>query len=91
MAIPKFRNPTSVLITGGSSGIGKAIAIDAVDRGCKVFLVARDLDMGRLIQVIDSTLKGHDDFYLLARHAGERQPAVDIVRQWLPSQSDPQL
>lgn len=42
MAIPKFRNPTSVLVTGGSSGIGKAIAIDAVDRGCKVFLMARD-------------------------------------------------
>jgi 3-dehydrosphinganine reductase len=39
---PKFRKPTSVLITGGSSGIGKAIAMEAVGDGCKVFVVARD-------------------------------------------------
>ena len=42
MAIPKFRKPTSVLITGGSSGIGKAIACLAIDRGANICLVARD-------------------------------------------------
>ncbi len=39
---PKYRDPKSMLITGGSSGIGKAIAIEAIQRGIKVFLVARD-------------------------------------------------
>lgn len=39
---PKYRDPQSMLITGGSSGIGKAIAADAVRRGVKVCLVARD-------------------------------------------------
>jgi len=55
MAIPKFRKPTSVLITGGSSGIGKAIAVDAVDRGCNVFLLARD--QSKLDDAIDHIRK----------------------------------
>ena len=41
---PKYRDPKSMLITGGSSGIGKAIAADAVRQGVKVFLIARDQD-----------------------------------------------
>lgn len=35
------------------------------------FLVARDLDAGRLIQVVDGAFKGRDDFYLLARTSGQ--------------------
>lgn len=42
MTRPKFVNPASMLITGGSSGIGKAIAMEAVQRGVNVFLIARD-------------------------------------------------
>ena len=42
MSHPKFTKPTSMLITGGSSGIGKAIAAQAIRQDVKVFLVARD-------------------------------------------------
>ncbi len=74
---------TSLSIEAALAGQGVALA--------SRFLVARDLEMGRLVQVVDGSLKGVDDFYLLARPSGERQPAVDIVRQWLLSQSDPQM
>jgi 3-dehydrosphinganine reductase len=42
MTRPKYQKPNSMLITGGSSGIGKAIASEAVRQGIRVFLVARD-------------------------------------------------
>lgn len=73
---------TSLSIEAALAGQGIALASQ--------FLVARDLEVGRLVQVIDGILKGVDDFYLLARSSRERQPAVDIVRRWLLSQSDPQ-
>ncbi len=83
---PKQRNlhfsQTSLGIEAALSGQGIALA--------SRFLVARDLDAGRLVQVVDGSLKGSDDFYLLARTSGERQAAVDVVRQWLLSRSDPE-
>ncbi len=42
MSHPKFIKPASMLITGGSSGIGKAIATEAIRQDVNVFLVARD-------------------------------------------------
>jgi len=38
---PKFRQAKSLLVTGGSSGIGLAIATEGVRRGASVVLVAR--------------------------------------------------
>ena len=42
MTTAKFRTPNSALITGGSSGIGKAIALDLAKRNINVFLVGRN-------------------------------------------------
>ncbi|NND89883.1 MAG: LysR family transcriptional regulator [Granulosicoccus sp.] len=74
---------TSLSIEAALAGQGIALASQ--------FLVARDLEMGRLVQVVDGMFKGVDDFYLLARPSGDRQSAVDTVRQWLLSQSDLQM
>lgn len=71
---------TSLSIEAALAGQGIALVSQ--------FLVEHDLKAGRLVQVVDLTLEGVYDFYVLAQHEGYRQPAVDIVRQWILSQSD---
>lgn len=53
------------------------------------FLVEGDLRAGRLVQVIDGSYAGTDDFHLLAPRAADRSPAVAVVREWLLSRGDP--
>ncbi|CAL1539395.1 unnamed protein product [Lymnaea stagnalis] len=50
-----------VLVTGGSSGIGKALAIQAVQQGAKVTLVARDkAKLEEAKKEVESVVKGED-------------------------------
>lgn len=47
-----------ILVTGGSSGIGRQIAIDIAQRGAVVVLVARDIDrLNKVAEMLDGT--GH--------------------------------
>ncbi len=52
------------LITGASSGIGKAVAFKLADEGCDVVLVARDEN--KLIQVEDQISSEHEDIRVLS-------------------------
>lgn len=63
------------------------LAIDAALAGQGValvsrFLVARELDEGRLRQLGDTVLDGAQDFYLLRRR-GQASAAVKAVQSWL--------
>lgn len=65
-----------------------ALAIDAALAGQGValasrFLVAADLDAGRLVQGVEQILRGQGDFYLLARRGTARSDAADRVFAWL--------
>lgn len=51
-----------VLITGGTSGIGKAVAKKMLDEGARVIVVGRDLEKGILIQQEFSNTDGRFDF-----------------------------
>ncbi len=46
------------------------------------FLVERELESGRLIQVIESAYSGNGDFYLLSKRTSDAR-SVKVVRQWL--------
>src|SRR4051812_2515306 len=39
-----MKNPRSILITGASSGIGKALALEYANNGIKLFLIGRDIE-----------------------------------------------
>lgn len=65
-----------------------ALAIDAALAGQGVvlasrFLVASDLDAGRLLQVVPHVLRGQGDFFLLARRGTKRSEAADTTFRWL--------
>lgn len=70
-----------------SLGVEAALAGQGVALASR-FLVTRDLEAGRLVQVTDIDHQGSDDFYLLVRRAPERQSAVTVVREWLLSKRD---
>jgi LysR family glycine cleavage system transcriptional activator len=65
-----------------------ALAIDAALAGQGValasrFLVAADLEAGRLVQVGPQVLRGKGVFFLLARRSAKRTEAANKARQWL--------
>ncbi|RMH45482.1 MAG: LysR family transcriptional regulator [Alphaproteobacteria bacterium] len=65
-----------------------ALAIDAALAGQGValasrFLVAADLEAGRLVQAVPQTLNGQGDFFLLARRGAKRSEAADAAFRWL--------
>lgn len=79
-----------VLITGGSRGIGAAVAKDFAAEGCKVSIVSRDEEgLKQKIQEIGGKAKGHDHIVSDLRDRGEptrvareiiaRHKKVDIV------------
>lgn len=64
------------------------LAIDAALAGQGVtlasrFLVAADLQAGRLIQVVPQILRGTGDFFLLARRGVKRSEGANTVFGWL--------
>ena len=65
-----------VLVTGGGSGIGRAISRDFLDNGAVVAVV------GRRREALDETLAGYPDDRVLAVQADLSQPeaAADVVR-----------
>ncbi|WP_236994824.1 LysR substrate-binding domain-containing protein [Granulosicoccus antarcticus] len=71
---------TSLSVEAALAGQGVALVSQ--------FLIARDLKSGQLVQVVDGVYTGVEDFYLLARKAESRPPAVDLVRKWLMSLGD---
>lgn len=61
-----------VLITGGSKGIGAAIAQDFADEGCKISIVSRDEEsLKQKIQKIGGESKGHEYIVSNLRDKGE--------------------
>mgnify|MGYP000028253959 CR=1 FL=1 len=75
-------NQTSLGIEAALAGQGVALA--------SRFLVARDLESGRLVQAVPGALRATRDFYLLARLPAHRSPAVEVALRWLLAQrNDP--
>ncbi|WP_120499826.1 LysR substrate-binding domain-containing protein [Roseovarius sp. EL26] len=73
-----------------------SLAIDAALAGQGValvgrFLVARDIEEGRLVQIRPEVLVGQNDFYLLAEKPAKRSKASDAVHQWLLSIAEKQI
>lgn len=63
-----------VLITGGSRGIGAAVAKDFADEGCKVSIVSRDEDrLKEKVKEIGGRVKGHD--YIVSNLRDKGEPA----------------
>lgn len=65
-----------------------ALAIDAALAGQGValasrFLVASDLEAGRLVQVVPQVLRAAGDFFLLARRGARRSDAAETTFRWL--------
>lgn len=65
-----------------------ALAIDAALAGQGVvlasrFLVATDLDAGRLVQVVPQVLGGQAGFFLIARRGSKRSEAAETTFRWL--------
>ncbi len=50
-----------VLLTGATSGIGKTVAIEAVRRGARLRIVARNVEKARALREDLVTIAGHDD------------------------------
>lgn len=71
-----------------------ALAIDAALAGQGValasrFLVASDLEAGRLVQVVPQHLRGSGDFFRLARRGSKRSEYVDAAFHWLVEKAGP--
>ncbi len=70
-----------------------ALTIDAAVAGQGValadrFLAAREIEAGQLLQVTSASLRGEQDFYLLADRRKKRRPTVEIVFQWFVSKAE---
>ncbi len=72
---------TSLSIDAALAGQGIALA--------SRFLVERDLQAGRLHQVVPGTLRGNGDFYLLALKTTHRNRSAADVMNWLEAQGRP--
>ena len=72
-----------------------ALAIDAAMAGQGValvsrFLVAADLEAGRLVQAVPQVLRGPGDYFLLARRGAKRTEAAEEAFRWLVEAADPE-
>ena len=72
-------NQTSLCIDAAIAGQGIALA--------SRFLVARDLEEGRLVRPIRASLKAEQDFYLLAPRGDGRSDAARNVWDWIVAQA----
>lgn len=72
-------NRKSVLITGGSRGLGHALAVSLASRGAKVVLVARE--KSRLDEVVNAIRENGGDAYAIAADVGEKESIYPIVAQ----------
>ena len=68
-----------VLITGGSRGIGNAIARSALDAGYAVHLLARDADV---LRSSAAKLQSHGDVNYSVVDLAESAAVVQFCRQW---------
>lgn len=71
---------TSLALDAAMAGQGVALA--------SLFLVARDLAAGRLLQPVPARLAGPQDFYLLAPRDPRNPAATSAVRDWLLGRRD---
>jgi NAD(P)-dependent dehydrogenase (short-subunit alcohol dehydrogenase family) len=72
-------NGKSVLITGGSRGLGRALAINLSAEGAKVVLVARD--KSELDEVVDEIKKNGGVAFGVAADVGDKQSVYPIAGQ----------
>jgi len=80
----------TALITGGTSGIGKATAVALADRGARVVISGRDAARGANVvetirknggtaDFVPTDLRDADSARTLVRHALETAPQIDIL------------
>ncbi len=62
-------------IEAACDGLGLAV----VDR----FMVARQLDSGTLVQLLDVEVEGHESYWLVTREEQPESPNVEAFRRWL--------
>jgi len=68
-------NQTALAIDAAIAGQGAALA--------SRFLVERDIESGRLVEISSQTISSVADFHLLSRKGSQISPAVKQVVQWL--------
>lgn len=72
-------NEKSVLITGGSRGLGKALALDLAAKGARVVLVARD--QTALDEIVGAVRQSGGIAFGIAADVGDKQSVYPIVGQ----------
>lgn len=85
------RNRSHAIITGGSSGIGKAIAIRLARQGAHVSIIARDQERLRLAQTAIEQATKTGDQKVLTRSAdvGDRDQAEGAIRDAIANLGPP--
>jgi NAD(P)-dependent dehydrogenase (short-subunit alcohol dehydrogenase family) len=89
-SVPVEAEPRSVLVTGASSGIGKATALGLAKRGLHVAIVGRDRERteaaardireaGGAVQVFFADLSSQAEVRRLAGEALGRMPRIDVL------------
>ena len=66
-----------VLVTGGNSGIGRAIALRAAAEGARVAITGRDLTKGA--RVLAELQAAGAEAAFIAASLGEEAPAADLI------------
>ena len=66
-----------ILVTGGNSGIGRAIALRAAAEGARVAITGRDLAKGA--RVLAELQAAGAEAAFIAASLGEEAPAADLV------------
>lgn len=74
-------NQTALAIDAAIGGQGAALA--------SRFLVERDIEAGRLVQLTEAQLTNSSAFHLIARKGQHRTKAVERVMHWLQSRAQP--
>jgi NAD(P)-dependent dehydrogenase (short-subunit alcohol dehydrogenase family) len=72
-------NSKSILITGGSQGLGKALAISLSSRGANVALVARE--KSKLDEAVNEIRRAGGKAFQIAADVGEKESIYPIIAQ----------